>query len=678
MKKDLYPPTVRDGRQPSDMTYRILNVRLSNEGTPLTLDKQLRSFEVIGATESPVEVFDYERLEVVTEILLMDGCEMPERRQVPLLDTHIRGNSASVLGSYREMRVERDQLVGRVYFSNSADAESTYIKASEGHLTDFSVGYRVIDSQWVPAGEKATIRGRSFEGPVRVTTRWRVKELSICPIGADEAAKARNEANLFNHQTKEKKPMDPRLRSYLESRGLAKDADEIAAWAFLTELQNQSGGDRNADAVRATERERIISIETICERAGRPELANGFIQDGTSLDTVRNVVMDFILNSIQDGGGYGHRKPIDLVVDETDKRVGAQCDGLLLRAGLPVPLPSPGADEFRSFSLLDHARECLKARGRSAKGSADRIIREAMRTRAMMTGDLPTILGNFAEKTVLIGFEEAQAPIVATAREIPARDFKTQYLVKLSEADDLLEVPDKAPFKYSSFEEHGESIALATYGRLFAVTRHSIVNDDLGLLGGIGRAHGNAAARRVRDCIVSVITSNGVMSDNLTLFHEDHNNVAEVEAMPNSETLKEGFKKMKLQTGPNGAILGIAPKFLIVPIALEVDSWQLLESTGELASEKSAGVKNPWYGRLMLVPEPALDAYSPSEWYLSCDPNLADGLVVAYLNGNKQPFLDSREGWTVDGVEYKVRLDVAAAAADWRGLYHNGGEQPEE
>ena len=169
----------------------------------------------------------------------MDGCEMPGNRQIPLLDTHNRWDTASVLGSYREMNVEQDQLVGRVFFSNTAEAESPYIKAREGHLTDFSVGYRVIESQWVDAGQKATIRGRSFVGPVRVTTRWRVKELSICPIGADEAAKARSndQPNPPNH--KEKKKMDPRLRAYLESRGLAEDADEAAAWAYLEKLRTQ-------------------------------------------------------------------------------------------------------------------------------------------------------------------------------------------------------------------------------------------------------------------------------------------------------------------------------------------------------------------------------------------------------------------------------------------------------
>ena len=36
--------------------------------------------------------------------------------------------------------------------------------------------------------------------------------------------------------------------------------------------------------------------------------------------------------------------------------------------------------------------------------------------------------------------------------------------------------------------------------------------------------------------------------------------------------------------------------------------------------------------------------------------------------------MEMQAGWTVDGVEYKVRIDAGAKAMDWRGLYKNAGE----
>jgi len=58
---------------------------------------------------------------------------------------------------------------------------------------------------------------------------------------------------------------------------------------------------------------------------------------------------------------------------------------------------------------------------------------------------------------------------------------------------------------------------------------------------------------------------------------------------------------------------------------------------------------------------------------LSANPNVFDTLEVAFLDGQEAPFLESKDGWNVDGVEYKVRLDAVAGALDYRGLYQNDG-----
>ena len=50
-----------------------------------------------------------------------------------------------------------------------------------------------------------------------------------------------------------------------------------------------------------------------------------------------------------------------------------------------------------------------------------------------------------------------------------------------------------------------------------------------------------------------------------------------------------------------------------------------------------------------------------------------DTIEVGYLDGVAAPFLDQQDGWTVDGVEYKVRIDAAAAPLEFRTMYKNGG-----
>ena len=44
-----------------------------------------------------------------------------------------------------------------------------------------------------------------------------------------------------------------------------------------------------------------------------------------------------------------------------------------------------------------------------------------------------------------------------------------------------------------------------------------------------------------------------------------------------------------------------------------------------------------------------------------------------YLEGQQGAYIETRNGFDVDGVEIKCRLDFGAKAIDWRGLYKNPG-----
>ncbi len=45
---------------------------------------------------------------------------------------------------------------------------------------------------------------------------------------------------------------------------------------------------------------------------------------------------------------------------------------------------------------------------------------------------------------------------------------------------------------------------------------------------------------------------------------------------------------------------------------------------------------------------------------------------MAFLDGVTEPFLDYEEGFTVDGVRWKARLDFGLAALDYRGAQRCG------
>lgn len=213
------------------MRYRAddLSQVACRSSSALVMTAESREADCTLATESPVAMRDAKG-NPVNEILLMSGAEYPP--QVPLLDSHERGSVKHVLGSIRDLkRLTPDgKLDGRVSFSATPEGESALVKYRERHLTDISVGYLVLESVKVKAGESRDFGGKRVSGPATVVTRWRIKEGSVVPIGADPVSRLRND-----DPNKGRSTMDPILRKLLERMGLPATASEDDANKFLAD-----------------------------------------------------------------------------------------------------------------------------------------------------------------------------------------------------------------------------------------------------------------------------------------------------------------------------------------------------------------------------------------------------------------------------------------------------------
>jgi hypothetical protein len=237
---------------------------------------------------------------------------------------------------------------------------------------------------------------------------------------------------------------------------------------------------------------------------------------------------------------------------------------------------------------------------------------------------------------------------------------------------DLKEVPEDGEYTYGDRDEAREQVQLATYGRLFSISRQAIINDDLGALTDIPKAHGEAAARKVCDCAYAVLTANAAMSDGIALFHADHGNLASTGGAPAIATLASAIAAMKIQKDIAGKrVLNIRPRFFVAPVALEGMCEQIFRSTLE-GTQAKPGMINPYSGDYFTrVYDARLDPDSATAWYLAGPKDKT--VKVFFLNGNQKPYLETKEGFDVDAIKYKVRIDCAAKAVDYRALYKNEG-----
>lgn len=689
MKKKNRKLTVR-ADEVEELGYRSMALRFAGDA-PASLDTEARTVEVIGSTENPAQVYDWNR-GVVSEVLLMSGLKMPAGRKVVLLDSHSRYETAKVVGSYRDMKTTDGQLVGMAHFSRAADVESVWTKVREGHVTDFSVGYRVDKAVWIEDGESQEIDGRTFTGPVKVSTEWTIRELSVVPIGADEMAKAR--AGNAQPQN-EDNAMNKKMRAFLERRGLPKGATEEEAIAFLEQLDTEARAEVNKlqdgsglqapavttadvkrsaeEAVRA-ERVRASEITAMGERFGCGDIARQLISDGKTIDEARAAVMDHLAGKSAADGGAGYRAPVEMGADERDKFRAAATDGLILRIGGSIEKPAAGASDLLGYSMRELARMSLERANQPTGGQPLEMI-----GRALTTSDFPLILAATANKSLFEGFDTAEETWPIWCGTGSVADFKTHSSVRAGETSDLDEIPESVEYKYGKRSEAQEQYSIATYGKLLAITRQAIINDDLGALSDIPRQHGEAAARKIGDIVYAVLTANAAMGDGVALFHlASHANLQTAAALGIS-SLGTAINAMKTQQDLTGLRrLNIRPQFYIAPTAVEGASEVFFLSndyadsdTVATDSSLAATRKNPYAGtKFTRVYESRLDDDSTSNWYLAA----ARGKTVKvfFLNGQQRPYMETRQGWSVDGVEYKVRIDAGAKAMDWRGLQMTG------
>ncbi len=673
-----------------ELNYRAAPVVVNDSGGPSTWDEKTRSVEVVGATEEPVQVWDWDR-GIITEVLLMSGARMPDSRQVILLDSHNRFTTGSVIGSYREMKIEKTRMVGRIHFSSAPEAESPATKTREGHLTDFSIGYRLLKKRWIDAGQTEVIEGKTFKGPMQVGIEWVPRELSAVPIGADPNAKARS-AEGKNEKDPEVSEMDEKLRKFLERRGLKESATEEEAWAFLESLggkreekkpeEKEDGPDLEkirkeaSDAGKKDETDRIDGIVAVCKRYGTEDMTLGLITGGKTMDQAREAVMDELKKRSEKANpGFSG---IEVGITDREKFRTAALDSLCLRGNIKIEKPAPGAMELRGFSLVELARECLRMSGRSHWGRTLEMV-----GRAMTTDDFQYLLANVANKALFQGWETANETWSMWCGTGSVSDFKTHYSARASEASDLEEVKEDEEYNYGKRTDAQETYKIGTYGKIFSLSRQTIINDDLNALTNTPAAHGEAAARCVGDVAYAVLTANANMGDGNALFDEtNHLNDAGSGYLtaPGIAAIAEAIRAMKGQTDLQGLRrLNIRPIFFIGPTAIEGATEVFFKSekfadSNTVATDSSLAATraNPYSGNYFnRVYEPRLDDDSVTAWYLAGPKGKT--VVVFFLDGIQAPYMETKQGWTVDGVEYKVRIDVGAKAMDWRGLYRNEG-----
>lgn len=134
-------------------------------------------------------------------------------------------------------------------------------------------------------------------------------------------------------------------------------------------------------------------------------------------------------------------------------------------------------------------------------------------------------------------------------RQVLATDFKAMKRVQLDEAPQRLEVGESGELKRGTQGEPKESYKGKSYGRVVAITRQPLINDDLYACTRIPAMYGNSIAQLESDVVWGIITADPAMADGYALFQTTHKNLTgtgtalAVDAARAAMALQTGFDK---------------------------------------------------------------------------------------------------------------------------------------
>ncbi|MCL7774800.1 ClpP-like prohead protease/major capsid protein fusion protein [Pasteurella multocida] len=318
---------------------------------------------------------------------------------------------------------------------------------------------------------------------------------------------------------------------------------------------------------------------------------------------------------------------------------------------------------YNGMTLRELARASIADRGVSISGmNAMSIVGLAF---THSSSDFGSILLDVAHKSVLEGWAVATDNFDKFTTKGSVSDFRKHNRVGLTEFGPLPVVSEGEEYTYGTIGDKQVAVAIATYGKLFSITRQAIINDDMSMLTRIPFLMGKSARATVAKLVYNLITSNGKWQDGKVLFSADRKNLLTGSGTKmDVTTIDKAIQLMNGHLDGDKQPLLIEPEFLLAPTSLATKAKQVVGSTSVEGADTNSGIINPINNFAEVIKSQHLQVADAVSWYLIN----SQAIEVNYLDGADQPYLEQQDGFTVDGVVSKVRIDAGVDVIDPRGI----------
>ena len=555
-----------------------------------------------------------------------------------------------------------------------------------GQTWQASIGLEVQEYADLEAGQTAIVNGRQIAGPAYIATRYRFRETSVLPVGADSSTKV----NLAAVAALKGKTM-PSFDEWLATLGIdpakLSDTDRTALMTAYSALPNSdtpapaaAGAVMNLQASRdleAGESLRVAKIRQICIGQGMLEakaIRDGWTVDKTELEVLRASSRPHAPSP------FRRSEPGNMdEILEASLCLGAGVGSKVMRGSfseqtLNVATTKP----FRDASFHTLFERVILAAGQqpNSRRMNDVTIRQAfecnryLQASGFSTISLPGTLSNIANKTLLSAFSEVPMQWTKFCSKTSAADFKQMSGYRVTMLGSLDVVGAGGEIKHiGGFDEQTYTNQIATRAKMLAIPRQLLVNDDLQAFSkatiALGRMGAIALEKNAFTTLLSGITSGFFATGNGNYFDGSPGSLLSVAGLT---TANEMFLRFEDE---NGDPVMLVPSNLIVGTTLSTTADKTLS---DIFAADTADV-NPFSKKFTKVASPFIDNQSLTNatstgWFLSADP--ATGIApveMAFLDGVETPTVQTAEAdFNVLGVEMRVYFDFGSSLQEPKSI----------
>lgn len=392
----------------------------------------------------------------------------------------------------------------------------------------------------------------------------------------------------------------------------------------------------------------------------------------TAQDANKQILAELAKGAAPAGGGR-----VETTEDERDKQIAAKTDALMVRAGVAgadVKARVAQGNPWRADSLMDLARASLDRSGVSHRGMDKMQIVALSFTQS--TSDFPILLENALNKTLQAAYAIQADTWRLFCKKGSVSDFRDNPIYRVGSLSNLDSKTELGEFKNKTIPDGEKGVLrIGTKGNIINISRELVVNDDMSAFLGLASQIGRAAKRTIEADVYAALALNGglgpTLLDGKPLFDAAHGNIGAGAAISVASIDADRVLMASQKDVSGNDFLALSPAVLLVATALGGTARVI--NASEFDPDTANKLNRPNMVRNLFQSVVDTPRLSGTRRYVFADPETAPVLTVGFLDGVEEPYVESKDGFSVDGSQMKVRLDYGVAATDFRGAVTNAG-----